>query len=57
MREALLEVYDLCGRKVCEQHGHGDAMSVITRDWPSGMYFWRLSGPSTMTKTGKWIKK
>ncbi len=57
MGEALFEVYDLCGRKVCEQQGHGDAMSVITRDWPSGMYFWRLSGPSTMTKTGKWIKK
>ena len=55
--ETLLVVYDLAGQKVYESRCQGNATTVATQDWPSGMYFWRLSGSSAPTKTGKWIKK
>ena len=59
--DAFVEVYDLTGRKMFEQQMNGHSTRIVTEDWPSGMYFWRVVGPSTssgtLTESGKWIKE
>ena len=59
--DAVVAVYDLNGRKMIEQQIEGYLISIATEDWTSGMYFWRVVGPSTssgtLTESGKWIKE
>ncbi len=54
---AFVVVYDLNGRKMYERQIQGNSTSIVTESWPSGMYFWKLSGPTARVKIGKWIKK
>ena len=56
---AVVIVYDLNGKKMCEQQINGCSASIVTENWPSGMYFWKVvsTGSTTLTETGKWIKE
>ena len=53
-------VYDLNGRKMFERQIQGNSTSIITENWPSGMYCWKIystSGSTAIVETGKWIKE
>lgn len=49
-------VYDLNGRKMFERQIQGNSTSIITENWPSGMYFLEIYS-TALIKTGKWIKE
>ena len=49
-------VYDLNGRKMFERQIQGNSTSIITENWPSGMYFLEIYSTAHI-KTGKWIKE
>lgn len=57
--DAFVVIYDLNGRKMCEQQINGCLTSIATENWPSGMYFWKVlsAGSTTLVETGKWIKE
>lgn len=53
-------IYDLNGRKMFERQIQGNSTSIITENWPSGMYCWKIystSGSTAFIETGKWIKE
>ena len=56
---AFVVVYDLNGRMMFERQIQGYSTTVVTEDWPSGMYFWKVvsTGSATLAKTGKWVKE
>lgn len=53
---ATLEVYDLTGRKVFGGESNNSTTTIDTKNWPSGIYFWRISDGNAI-ETGKWIKQ
>ena len=57
--DAFVVVYDLNGRKMCEQQVNGNSTNIVTESWPSGMYFWKIvsTDSTTFVETGKWIKE
>lgn len=64
MKNCCLELYDLNGMLVHRQQFIDNITVINTETWPTGMYVWRvipnhltIIGSSTMTETGKWIKK
>ena len=56
---AFVVVYDLNGRMMFERQIQGYSTTVVTEDWPSGMYFWKVvsTGSATLVRTGKWVKE
>ena len=61
LRNAVLSVYDIQGRKVHEQEITDDITSVDASNWQSGTYVWKLGMRNEELgikeiETGKWIK-
>ena len=61
LRNAVLTVYDINGRKIHEQEITDDVTSVDASNWPSGTYIWKLGMWNEElgikeVETGKWIK-
>ena len=58
LRNAVLSVYDIQGRKIHEQEITDDVTSVDASNWPSGTYIWELKTENGKLKVeeGKWIK-
>jgi len=69
---AIVVVYDLNGRKLCELQVDGHSASIDTGSWPPGLYCWKVysnvgpstlrpssanTGSGTLVETGKWIKE
>ena len=54
-----MTVCDLSGRKIVEQKIDGGSTNIVTDNWPSGMYFWRIvsTDSKSFVETGKWIKE
>ena len=61
LRNAVLSVYDINGRKIHEQEITDDITSVDASGWNSGTYIWKLGirneelGMKEI-ETGKWVK-
>ena len=61
LRNAVLSVYDIQGRKIHEQEITDDVTSVDASNWQSGTYVWKLGmwneelGMKEV-ETGKWVK-
>ena len=58
LRDAILTVYDLQGRKIHEQEITDDFTSVDASNWQSGTYIWELKTENGKLKIeeGKWVK-
>ena len=61
LRNAVLSVYDIQGRKIHEQEITDDVTSVDASAWNSGTYVWKLGMRNEELgikeiETGKWIK-
>ena len=61
LRNAVLTVYDINGRKVHEQEVIEDVTSIDASAWSSGTYVWKLKTENGKCKvkeieTGKWVK-
>ena len=61
LRNAVLTVYDLQGRKIHEQEITDDVTSVDASKWNSGTYVWKLGVRSVglgvkEVESGKWVK-
>jgi hypothetical protein len=61
LRNAVLSVYDIQGRKIHEQEITDDVTSVDASAWKSGTYDWKLGIRDEelgikVIETGKWIK-
>ena len=61
LRNAVLSVYDINGRKIYEQEITDDITSVDASKWQSGTYVWKLGMRNEELEikeieTGKWIK-
>ena len=61
LRNAVLTVYDLQGRKIHEQEITDDVTSVDASGWKSGTYIWKLGIRNEElgmkeVETGKWVK-
>ena len=61
LRNAVLSVYDLQGRKVHEQEITDDVTSVDASNWQSGTYVWKLGIRNEElgmkeVESGKWVK-
>ena len=61
LRNAVLSVYDMQGRKIHQQEITDDLTSVDASKWQSGTYIWKLGIRDEelgikVIETGKWIK-
>ena len=61
LRNAVLSVYDINGRKIHEQEITDDVTSVDASNWQSGTYIWKLGMRNEELgmkeiETGKWVK-
>ena len=61
LRNAVLSVYDMHGRKIHEQEITDDVTSIDASAWKSGTYVWKLGIRNEelgvkVIETGKWIK-
>ena len=61
LRDAVLSIYDINGRKIHEQEITDDLTSVDASAWKSGTYVWKLGISNEelgikVIETGKWIK-
>ena len=58
LRNAVLSVYDIQGRKIHEQEIIDDVTSVDASNWQSGTYIWELKTENGKLKIeeGKWVK-
>ena len=61
LRNAVLSVYDINGRKIHEQEITDDVTSVDASNWQSGTYIWKLGMRNEElgmkeVETGKWVK-
>ena len=58
LRNAVLSVYDLQGRKIHEEEITDDVTSVDASGWQSGTYIWELKTENGKLKIeeGKWVK-
>ena len=58
LRNAVLSVYDINGRKIHEQEITDDVTSVNASKWQSGTYVWELKTENGKLKIeeGKWVK-
>ena len=61
LRNAVLTVYDLQGRKIHEEEITDDVTSVDASGWQSGTYIWKLGMRNEELgmkeiETGKWVK-
>ena len=61
LRNAVLSVYDINGRKIHEQEITDDVTSVDASNWQSGTYIWKLGIRNEElgmkeVETGKWVK-
>ena len=61
LRNAVLSVYDLQGRKIHEQEITDDITSVDASGWQSGTYIWKLGMRNEElgmkeVESGKWVK-
>ena len=58
LRNAVLSVYDINGRKFHEQEITDDVTSVDASNWQSGTYIWELKTENGKLKIeeGKWVK-
>lgn len=61
LRNAVLSVYDINGRKIHEQEITDDVTSVDASKWQSGTYVWKLGIRNEElgmkeVETGKWVK-
>ena len=61
LRNAVLSVYDINGRKIHEQEITDDVTSIDASNWQSGTYVWKLGMRNEElgmkeVETGKWIK-
>ena len=58
LRNAVLSVYDINGRKIHEQEITDDVTSVDASGWKSGTYIWELKTENGKLKIeeGKWVK-
>ena len=58
LRNAVLSVYDIQGRKIYEQEITDDVTSVDASNWQSGTYIWELKTENGKLKIeeGKWVK-
>ena len=61
LRNAVLSVYDIQGRKIHEQEITDDVTSVDASKWQSGTYIWKLGMRNEElgmkeVETGKWVK-
>ena len=61
LRNAVLTVYDLQGRKIHEQEITDDVTSIDASNWQSGTYIWKLGMRNEElgmkeVESGKWVK-
>ena len=61
LRNAVLSVYDINGRKIHEQEITNDVTSIDASGWNSGTYIWELGVRSVElgvkeVESGKWVK-
>ena len=58
LRNAVLSVYDMQGRKIHQQEITDDVTSIDTSGWISGTYIWELKTENGKLKIeeGKWVK-
>ena len=58
LRNAVLSVYDINGRKIHEQEITDDVTSIDASKWQSGTYIWELKTENGKWKIeeGKWVK-
>ena len=61
LRNAVLSVYDINGRKIHEQEITDDVTSIDASNWQSGTYIWKLGMRNEElgmkeVETGKWVK-
>ena len=61
LRNAVLTVYDINGRKIHEQEITDDVTSIDASNWQSGTYIWKLGMRNEElgmkeVETGKWVK-
>ena len=61
LRNAVLSVYDINGRKIHEQEITDDVTSVDASNWQSGTYIWKLGIRNEElgmkeVESGKWVK-
>ena len=61
LRNAVLSVYDIQGRKIHEQEITDDVTSVDASNWQSGTYIWKLGMRNEElgmkeVESGKWVK-
>ena len=61
LRNAVLSVYDIQGRKIHEQEITDDVTSVDASNWQSGTYIWKLGIRNEElgmkeVESGKWVK-
>ena len=61
LRNAVLTVYDIQGRKIHEQEITDDVTSIDASNWDSGTYVWKLGMRNEELgmkeiETGKWVK-
>ena len=58
---AMLQVFDIHGRKMLEVPLKETIATIDTEKWPSGMYFWKVTsvsvGSTPLVETGKWVKE
>ena len=62
LKDAWVEVYDMCGRLVHNQEITDNITSINAGNWSSGAYVWKvIAGTSTSSmieaESGKWIKE
>ena len=61
LRNAVLTVYDINGRKIHEQEITDDVTSIDASNWQSGTYVWKLEMRNEElgmkeVESGKWVK-
>ena len=54
---AMLQVFDVYGRKVLELPLVVKLTTVNTVEWSKGMYVWKVYSSNTKVECGKWVKK
>ena len=57
LKNARVEVYDAIGRLIHHQAILENVTAIDARDWPSGLYVWRVYSDDREVESGKWMKK
>ena len=58
LKNAILTIYDINGRKIHEQEITDEVTSIDASKWQSGTYIWKLKTENGKLKVeeGKWVK-